>query len=338
MKTIVKTLLATAALLTGTQAVAETVLETLPEHLLRRIQKDKFNNVTKSLIGFGQVSEGILRGAKLWPKNSAVKVCFFGGPKNVRTKIAAIASGWGQGDSPVKIDFGDPTNPRICNGKYAQIRVGYTFRGYWSLVGQDSITLSGQDEQSMNLARFDMVPPNDQEFQRVVLHEFGHALGFMHEHQDGTCESEFKWDEIYKYLAGNPNYWTREKVDFNMRTVPYYRGDVIGPFNSESIMLYSFPQSFYKGGAENKCYAPGNTQLSNGDLELLKTAYADQTQSFAALSIAGQSLSFADQITLENRLALYKLDADAQEAVIERIEAQQKIPNYLGAIESLSVE
>ena len=73
----------------------------------------------------------------------------------------------------------------------------------------------------MNFSGFDIAPPPDSEFARIVIHEFGHALGLEHEHQSpfSSCENEFKWDVIYATLASPPNNWPKERVDFNMRAL-----------------------------------------------------------------------------------------------------------------------
>ena len=46
----------------------------------------------------------------------------------------------------------------------------------------------------MNLGGFTEELPDD--WEATVLHEFGHAIGFLHEHQslNSTCEEEFRWD------------------------------------------------------------------------------------------------------------------------------------------------
>lgn len=53
------------------------------------------------------------------------------------------------------------------------------------MVGRNAVNAAlpggGPGQASMNLAGFDIALPAD--WQAVVRHEFGHALGFEHEHQ-----------------------------------------------------------------------------------------------------------------------------------------------------------
>ncbi len=47
----------------------------------------------------------------------------------------------------------------------------------------------------------------------IILHEFGHALGILHEHQSpvANCVNEYNWEFIVKYLSGPPNNWDERK-------------------------------------------------------------------------------------------------------------------------------
>src|SRR5262249_21624880 len=114
---------------------------------------------------------------KMWSTiQSVVKVCFFSGTRQLRTRITKVAMEWMHADSGLALDFGDPDNPRLCKAvEFNHIRIGYGMPGYWSLVGNDSIRIAGQNEQSMNLQEFDSHPPGEDEFRAIVLHLFGHA-------------------------------------------------------------------------------------------------------------------------------------------------------------------
>ena len=79
----------------------------------------------------------------------------------------------------------------------------YSYEGYWSVVGTDSENLLTGIDQSMNLEGYDVAPFPEPEFSRIVIHEFGHALGLHHEHQHpfSKCEDEFDWPRVTKYLT-----------------------------------------------------------------------------------------------------------------------------------------
>lgn len=257
------------------------VAEALPPHLAERaaIQSGQL------LVGdFANVQQFFIASLKVWNTAQPIRVCFFGGPAQLRSRIVQIASQWTTLGGYVPLDFGNPANPRSCTtSEFSQVRVGFAYKGYWSMVGTDSVNLAAQYEQSMNFALYDINPPAEPTFSRVVLHEFGHALGFQHEHQSQTspCASEFNWDAIYAYLQGPPNYWSIEQIDHNLRPLNE-PGDVSSPFDNDSIMLYSFPASFYKAGTGAQCYTPGNNVISQVDVDAILRFYpagvADQAK------------------------------------------------------------
>lgn len=310
-------------------ATAQAVLESLPDHIERRIAADQVNGSFEKLVDLGRIQHGVLAGAKRWPTTDPVKVCFFGGTVNLRTRIMTIANQWVAG-SPLRFDWGNPADPRLCGGGFSHIRVGFSPTGYWSLLGQDSVIYAPQTEQSLNLGMFDFNPPADPEFTSTVLHEFGHALGFQHEHQHPvtTCEPEFNWPAIYSYLAGPPNYWSKQKVDHNMRSRPYMHGDITTTFDANSIMLYSFPQQFYKRGATSPCFTRGNTNLSTGDRQTFALAYGNREQQLASIEGAASALSPSSRALVLDRVSLLRLNNNLKAAVVGRSQLDQVTPTF----------
>ncbi len=178
----------------------------------------------------------------------------------------------------------------------ADVRISFNQEGYWSLVGQDSVNsaIIQPGQASMNFGGFTLFRPAD--WEGVVIHEFGHAFGFEHEHQNpiGGRDDEFRWKDdpgylpttdtageyiqdsqnkrpgIYTVLGGPPNSWLQAKVDFNLRQLPDSHAYMIGPFDRNSIMKYYFPAWMFASGEQSRCYSKENLQLSAGD----KTGFA----------------------------------------------------------------
>jgi hypothetical protein len=167
------------------------------------------------------------------------------------------------------------------------------------MIGTDSIdrSISAPGEASMNFDFFDQELPDD--YASTVLHEFGHALGFQHEHQhpEGFCEGEFRWEDdpgyvrttdargqfvadpqgrrpgIYTYLGGPPNGWDKETVDHNLRQLRPSSAFLLQTFDAKSIMKYYFGAWMFASGENSKCFSKRNDVLSAGDKKGIAAAY-----------------------------------------------------------------
>jgi hypothetical protein len=115
---------------------------------------------------------------------------------------------------------------------------------------------------------------DDEEYRRVVVHEFGHAIGAVHEHQ--VPKGGIKWNlpAVYNYFSGPPNNWSKEDIDFNV-IQKYSLNQLNGTaFDKKSIMLYRFPPQFIL--APKSLAAAGtneNTDLSTNDKKFVRKMY-----------------------------------------------------------------
>jgi|GEM_PF-1852232 len=258
-----------------------------PEYVKRMLP------VNKAMLGMddSDQAKGVYAKVVQWPPDFAkLRVCFMGGNDQINLRIAQIASRWTD-DPKMSIKFAFTVNgkPRKCdpNAKESQIRVSYNKPGYWSLLGQSSTLYAKQDEPSLNLEKFDQATDmsvfDKPDVQGVILHEFGHALGLMHEHQSpaADCVNEFNWDYLNKQLAGPPNNWDKQTIETNM--APYVGEDLklmLTDFDAKSVMLYYFPPDYYLKGKQASCYIPSpNDDISATDRETIEFMYpADQGQ------------------------------------------------------------
>ena len=152
--------------------------------------------------------------------------------------------------------------------------------GCWSYVGNTCEGIAEMDRDAnfwnptMSLRRADLSRPESlKSFKATILHEFGHMLGFMHEHQrpDGELEVNYNLDEVYKHYKGQG--WNRAKVNEQVLDFHEYRDKsaIAGTkFDTTSIMMYDIPAKLLKD--KTKAVSK-NYYLSKLDKEFVARLY-----------------------------------------------------------------
>lgn len=151
----------------------------------------------------------------------------------------------------VKLMFYDE-NQELINPNVADIRIDFDeFNGAWSLLGTECLTVKDKNEPTMNFGWFD-VP--------TTLHEFCHALGMVHEHQNPKGKT-ILWDkERVREWAKSTQGWDQETTDSNI-IERYKLNEINGStFDSKSIMLYFFPGSLVLDPNTQQCCGTGTNQ------------------------------------------------------------------------------
>ena len=223
---------------------------------------------------------------KMWPKNATISVSFVSSPntiKNVDWTPMAVLKGLKNNDgSSVPLD---PIEEKVRKlspveavkkvvreriqpivglkfifvPKNGHVRVGFNpYGGTSSLVGTDCI--KSNRRVTMNFGWLDA---------GTIMHEFGHVLGMIHEHQNpkGT---PIPWDDskVYEW-AKQTQGWNHQTTYHNI--IERYKVDQLNAsnFDKRSIMLYFFPASLttdHKG-------TPSNHRLSLEDATYISKIY-----------------------------------------------------------------
>ncbi len=124
-------------------------------------------------------------------------------------------------------------------------RVGGKDGGYWSYVGTQIKTIP-KGEATMNLEEFTM-QTEDSEFYRVVRHETGHTLGFVHEHMRRQLVKKIDRKKAIAYFLREDGWDAQETIDQVLTPIEdaTIRGTTADP---KSIMCYQIPGEITKDG------------------------------------------------------------------------------------------
>jgi hypothetical protein len=175
-------------------------------------------------------------------------------------RVEVVAREWtGRSMANLVLNFG---------AKDADIRIAFKAgNGSWSYIGTDCKRIP-RSQPTMNYRWISADSPDD-DLRRVVLHEFGHALGLIHEHQSPDHPINWNRDAVYKDAGGPPNNWDKATVDANIFQ-RYEPGQVTAtPVDRDSIMLYAIPAAWTLDG-----FSVGfNTRLSDTDKKFIREAY-----------------------------------------------------------------
>lgn len=194
----------------------------------------------------------------MWKTGRILRVKILNGSDKIKDKIRQYAVTWTQ-YANVKFHFVDSGD--------AEIRINVDASGgSWSYVGTDNLAIS-LDKPTMNFGWFDD-STSDTEFSRVIVHEFGHALGCMHEHQSPAANIPWNEEAVYEYYERTQG-WSHDEVKKNVISLYSRDSTQFSAFDTSSIMLYAVPASLTTNG-----YSTGwNSTLSATDKAFIAQAY-----------------------------------------------------------------
>lgn len=201
--------------------------------------------------------------SKKWAPGTTLRCRFLDGSAKMRRKVQAVAHRW-EKYCDIKFKF-------VTKGP-ADVRISfYADDGSWSAVGRDALNRQyfPLHQPTMN---YGWLRDNteDAEYSRVVLHEFGHALGCIHEHQQPKFTRKWDTAAVMKYFQGPPNYWSPADIKSNVLEKYSPRGITATRYDPKSIMLYAFDGALFADGR-----GPTNTNntVSSSDIKMIKSMY-----------------------------------------------------------------
>jgi hypothetical protein len=197
----------------------------LPKDLMRfQMTKPTKSGIRRAIAPIG----------KTWMNGSTLRVRFMGGTPTEQG-VAKEQAGWWAAVANLKFEFNNAPN--------AEIRIAFDRRdGAWSYVGTDCRNIP-LDQPTMNLGFLDG---------GTAAHEFGHAIGLAHEHQNPAGGIQWNEQVVIREAAKAPNFWDEATTRHNI--LRKYSADQINgtKFDPDSIMLYFFPASWTLNGIGTK--------------------------------------------------------------------------------------
>lgn len=200
--------------------------------------------------------------AKAWPVGSRLRCRFLEGSSMQRHRVQQKAKIW-ESYANIHIDF--------VTSHDEHVRIAFKRgEGSWSAIGHDALNRSyfRASDPTMNFGWLTDTT-DDEEYERVVVHEFGHALGCIHEHQSPTEKLKWNVDAVYAAFGGPPNNWDRATIESNILDKYSHKGIHATVFDRDSIMLYQFPAELFLDHEAT----PLNTKLSNKDKAYIARLY-----------------------------------------------------------------
>lgn len=210
--------------------------------------------------GEGRSKAALLNEFK-WQSGTQVKVRFVEGDPQLQERVRAVAEEWtGSSMANLSLQFVDEGD--------ADIRIAFQQGdGSWSYLGTMCQQIPA-DEPTMN---YGWLEPDstDDELRRVVLHEFGHALGLIHEHQNPNRPIAWNRAAVIADLSGPPNNWDEATIEHNIFKQYDPESLLSTPTDALSIMMYPIPASWTTDGFS----ADLNRDLSDTDQKFIRDAY-----------------------------------------------------------------
>lgn len=237
-----------------------------------------------------------------WPRGQPLRVHFLNGSADLKNAVETFARAWSE-VAEVDFEFGAPRSQ-------SDVRITFRQPGFYSLLGMEA-RQAANETMSLGFRGTE----SDDDRRRLILHEFGHALGLMHEHQHP--EAGIEWDE-----AGAVGYYgprlpglSPAQIMAQLRAVPaaslrykFFR------FDPASIMMYFIPEvAVRRGFYDPERFGRNNTTLSESDAVVMGSVYGPRGGgpggTARRLTVDGTPL--ADSIDRDGEVDLYYFTAPA---------------------------
>lgn len=192
------------------------------------VKQDRFPRRKGSVV-YGTAASLFVK-SRLWTNDRIINVHFLSGrPSDIEFIKDTVTNG--MPNMGVTFSFvDDPLDSHI------RVAVGGS-QGNWSYVGTDTLTIPFE-RPTMSIQN---VTP------QIILHEFGHALGLLHEHFHPSANIPWNKEKVYAYFQTYG--WSRRETDAQVLNKKPADTESYGgtDFDPASVMIYDIPPSLLDG-------------------------------------------------------------------------------------------
>jgi hypothetical protein len=256
--------------------------------------EDPVDGWTRAYSYYQGVQEAYLWHAKdsldgAMPGKIKIGVSFLDGEASKQQKVREYANYWvNMSEIPIEWDFDDKTRRHV--------RITFKGMDNWSLYGRQMLLdpdyINNPTKATMHLGVYNENSVTEARIRQIILHEFGHVLGLMHEHLNPKAGYHFNLKKIIADLKDDEWCKTKEigdtdcskKIIRNITGPQLSNGEwpdgghpCVGAegYDRRSIMMYTLGEGWTDKNQNYPIYAAN--QLSFNDLACVRNLYFMKT-------------------------------------------------------------